>query len=58
MNVPCYRGNASDVVDDYEVTFVQNLQTKLVQYFNPIGCINAKLKFAKRVKLRKFSHQF
>ena len=24
-----YRGNVSDFVDDYELTFVQNLQTKL-----------------------------
>jgi hypothetical protein len=38
LNVPCCRGNASDVDDNYELSFVQNLQTTLVLYLNPIGC--------------------
>jgi hypothetical protein len=42
MNVPCQRSYISDFVDDYDLTFVENLQTKLVLYLNLIGCVGTK----------------
>ena len=42
MNVPRYRGNVSDVVDDYELTFVPKFANEVSSLLDIIGCVSAK----------------